>query len=228
MKNQAYKFILIGYMAVALAGIICFQTCGRELWALLPSAVAQEQPLSWPLMLSMGIFILLFASTVFFSAPTNPLFYLASGYFFGSVKGTTVAVTATVLGSAAAFHFFRKTTSTPPALRRLEIKSVFLMLVLLRCSPWFPSPLINVFCGVIRVPLSTFLASTLCGTLPLVTIYTLTASRLRGPISMSILTSPELLAALTVLGVVSLLGFMQPLRAITSYLRVLAFPSPKL
>jgi len=76
--------------------------------------------------------------------------------------------------------------------------------------------------------LSTFLASTLCGTLPLVTIYTLTASRLRGPISMSILTSPELLAALTVLGVVSLLGFMQPLRAITSYLRVLAFPSPKL
>jgi len=178
------------------------------------------------LLLSMVIFILLFASTVFFSAPTNPLFYLASGYFFGSVKGTTIAVAATVLGSAAAFHFFRKTTKTPPALRMLEVKSVFLMLVLLRCSPWFPSPLINVFCGVIRVPLSTFLASTLCGTLPLVTIYTLTASRLRGPISVSILYSPELLAALSVLGVVSLLGFLQPLRAITSYLRVLAFPSP--
>jgi uncharacterized membrane protein YdjX (TVP38/TMEM64 family) len=227
MKDKAYQFILIGYLAVAVAGIICFRSCGREIWALLPPAGVQELPLSWPLLLSMGIFILLFASTVFFSAPTNPLFYLASGYFFGSVKGTTIAVTATVLGSAAAFHFFRKTTSSPPALRRLEIKSVFLMLVLLRCSPWFPSPLINVFCGVIRVPFSTFLASTLCGTLPLVTIYTLTASRLRGPLSMSILYSPELLAALSVLGVISLLGFLQPLRAMTSYLRVLAFPSPK-
>ena len=227
MKNKAHRYILIGYLAVAVAGMVFFHSCGREIWSLLPSLVAQEQPLSWPLVLFMGMFILLFAGTVFLSAPTNPLFYLASGYFFGPVKGTAIAVTATVLGSAAAFCLFKNTTSIPQALRRVEVKSVFLVLVLLRCSPWFPSPLINLFSGALRVPLSTFIASTLFGTLPLVSIYTLTASRLRGPISLSMLHSPELLAALTVLGVISLLGFLQPLRAITSNLRVLAFSSPK-
>ena len=138
-----------------------------------------------------------------------------------------IALLGTMLGSTAALYFFRKTTASPPALGKFEVKNVFFMLVLLRCSPWFPSPLINVFCGVIRVRLSTFLASTLVGTFPLVTIYTLTASRLRGPITASILYSPELLAALSVLSITSLLGFLQPIQVVTSYLRALAFPPAK-
>ncbi len=70
-----------------------------------------------------------------------------------------------------------------------------------------------------RVPFSTFLASNVLGTLPLVCTYTLVASRLRGPITVSILHSPELLGALTVFSVISLFGFLQPLHVVTSHLR---------
>ena len=218
MTGNTRIYLLSGYLAVAAAGIVYALTSSHGLFVLLPSAAAQQQPLSWPLVLGMGIFILLLASTVFFSVPANPLFYLAAGYLFGFVTGSVLAVMATTLGSVASLYFFRKTTSSQSVLQRLKVKNVFLMLVLLRCSPWLPSPLINVFCGMARVPFSTFLASTVTGTLPLVCTYTLVASRLRGPITISILHSPALLGALTVFSVISLVGFLQPIHLIISHL----------
>jgi uncharacterized membrane protein YdjX (TVP38/TMEM64 family) len=217
--TNARKYVLSGYLAVAMAGIVYALTRSHELLALMQSAAAQQQLLSWPLVLGMGIFILLFAGTVFFSVPTNPLFYLVAGYLFGSITGSVLGVTATTLGSVASSYFFRKTTPSPPALQRLGVKNVFLMLVLLRCSPWFPSPLINVFCGMARVPFSTFFASSVFGTFPLVYSYALVASRLRGPLTVSILYSPQLLGALTVFSVISLVGFLQPLHIVINHLR---------
>ncbi|SPF51580.1 membrane hypothetical protein [Syntrophobacter sp. SbD1] len=227
MTGNARKYVLSGYLAVAMAGIVSALTSSHELLVLLPPTAAQQQPLSWPLVLGMGIFILLLAGTVFFSVPTNPLFYLAAGYLFGFVTGSVLAVMATTLGSVASLYFFRNTTSSQPVLQRLKVKNVFLMLVLMRCSPWLPSPLINVFCAMARVPFSTFLASTVFGTLPLVCAYTLVASRLRGPITVSILHSPELLGALTVFSVISLAGFLQPLHVVISHLRGSSIPASK-
>ena len=228
MTRNARKFVLLGYLAVAIPGIVYVLTSSHELLALLQSAAARQQPLSWPLVLGMGIFVLLFAGTVFFSMPTNPLFYFAAGYLFGFVTGSVLAVIAATLGSVASLYFFRETTSSSPALQTLNPKNVFLTLVLLRCSPWFPSPLINVFCAVARVPFSIFLVSTVFGTLPLVSCYTFFASRLRGPITVSILHSPELLWALTIFSVISLLGFLQPLQVVISHLRGAGISTSKL
>ena len=219
MTGRARKYLLSGYLAVAMAGIVYTLNRRHELLALLPSMTAQHQSLSWPMVASMVAFILTFAGAVFFSAPINPLFYLAAGYLFGFATGSVLAIMANILGSGTSLYLFRKTTSPPPALQRHEVKNVFLTLVLLRCSPWFPSPLINVFCGMARVPLSTFLASTVLGTLPLVCTYTLFASRLRGPLTLSILQSPELITALTVLTMISFLGFLQPIRVVVNHLR---------
>ena len=138
MTGRARKYLLSGYLAVAMAGIVYTLNRRHELLALLLSMTAQHQSLSWPMVASMVAFILTFAAAVFFSAPINPLFYLAAGYLFGFATGSVLAIMANILGSGTSLYLFRKTTSPPPALQRHEVKNVFLTLVLLRCSPWFP------------------------------------------------------------------------------------------
>jgi uncharacterized membrane protein YdjX (TVP38/TMEM64 family) len=230
MTGKTHKQLLVGYLFIALVGIALYKVYGDRIWALLPAMVAGAQPFSWALLPGMGVFMVLFSLTVFFSIPANPLFYLAAGYLYGALPGTLLAVLATALGSGFACLFFRRTITVSPSFKRVEVDNLFLMLVLLRCSPWFPSPLINLFCGTIRVRPSIFAASTLLGSVPLVVVYTLTASRLHGPLEVSLLRSPEIIAALSVLGAVSLLGFLKPLRIVANHLRALAVtrsPAPK-
>jgi uncharacterized membrane protein YdjX (TVP38/TMEM64 family) len=169
----------------------------------------------------MAAFAATLAVTVFFSAPTNPIFYLAAGYYFGLIYGTAIAALATVAGSGAAFLLFRRTLKPRRPSDELDA-NIFLTLCLLRCSPWFPAPLVSAFCGATRVRPGIFLASTFSGTLPLILAYTLTASRLRGPITLSILYSPEIVTALTVLGAVSVVGCLRPVRHVANYLKTLA------
>ena len=224
LTENSRKYLLWSYLALAFLGIAVFRYFGQQLLGLLPSAVTRDHPFSLGTALIMAGFVVLLAGGVLFSAPTNPLFYLAAGYFFGPVNGTVLALLATLLGSGCAFRFFGKTITLPAAASRLEVKRVFFVLALLRCSPWVPSSLINLFCGVTRVPWTVFLSSTLLGTAPLILVYTLTASRFKGPLAMSMLYSPEIIAAVSLLGLLSLLGFLQPLRAVMGYLRGLAFP----
>jgi len=226
MTGNKSRQLLAGYLLVVLAGIVLYSMCGPRLWALLPVTGISVQPFSCSLLPGIGVFILLFALTVFFSAPTNPLFCLAAGYLYGAVPGTIIAVLATTMGSATAFLFFRKTITPQRSLSKIKVGSQFVMLVLLRCSPWIPSPLINLYCGAVRVRPVLFAASTFLGSMPLVGVYTLTASRLRGPLEIALLSSPEVISALSVLGAVSLLGFLKPLRMVVSHLRTLSFPFP--
>jgi uncharacterized membrane protein YdjX (TVP38/TMEM64 family) len=221
MKSLHGKRLLGGYLAIVLAGGALCRLSGHRIVELVQAADTAGQPLSWGMVPVMALFILLFALTVFFSSPTNPLFYLAAGYLFGAARGTALAALATTLGSATAFLFFRMAV-TPPAFRRPEVRNLFLTLVLLRASPWFPSPLVNLFCGAARVRPTLFVASTLLGSLPLAGVYALAASRMRGPLDASLLRSPEIIAALAGLGAVSLAGLLQPLRVVAGYLPALA------
>jgi uncharacterized membrane protein YdjX (TVP38/TMEM64 family) len=227
MTDNHRKRLLVGYLLIVVAGIVLYSTCGASFWALLTKMDASVQPLAMVHLPGMCLFILVFALTVFFSAPTNPVFCLAAGYLFGAIPGTVIAVIATTLGSATAFLFFKKTLPPQAALRKVEVGNLFLMLVLLRCSPWIPSPLINLFCGATRVRPALFAATTFFGSMPLISVYTLTASRLRGPLEISLLSSPEIISALSVLGAVSLLGFMKPLRIVAAHLRTLSFALPR-
>jgi uncharacterized membrane protein YdjX (TVP38/TMEM64 family) len=214
MTERTRKYIFWGYLVIALAGGVLSRIYGHDLFTLLPSTADRAQTLSLRSLLTLAGFISVFAVTVFFSAPTNSLFYLAAGYFFGLATGTIAAAAATLLGSEAAFLFFKKALAPHRSSRDPE--NVFFTLVLLRCSPWFPSSLVNLYSGSRRVPRGIFSASTMLGTLPLILIYTLTASRLRGPITLSILYSPEILTAVSVLGAISLVGFLQPVRAVVT------------
>jgi uncharacterized membrane protein YdjX (TVP38/TMEM64 family) len=225
MTEKSRRYIALGYLSVALAGIMLCKVYGIPLFALPPSMAELVQPVSWTQALGMCTFTVAFVGCVFFSIPVAPLFYVASGYYFGVVEGTAVAALATTLASLAAFQFFKKTIVSPAALRKLEVGNLFFVLLLLRCSPWFPSALINLFCGVFRVRASVFVASTLIGTLPLICVYTLAASKLRGHLEMSLLYSPEILASLIVLSVISLGALFSPLRRVTHYLQDLLLPA---
>ncbi len=226
MTGNARKYVLSGYLAVAMAGIVFALTRSHKLLALLQSAAAQAAPL-----LALGAR----HGDLHPVACRHSVLFGAYQPFILSRRGVPVRLRNRErtgrhghhLGVGGLALFFCKTTSSPPVLQRLKVKNVFLMLALIRCSPWLPSPLINVFCGMARVPFSTFFVSTVFGTLPLVCAYTLVASRLRGPITVSILHSPELLAALTVFSVISLLGFLQPLHVVISHLRGSSIPTPK-
>ena len=221
MTETSRKYLLWGYLSVCLVGIVLCKVYGLQPYALLPGTENLAQPVTWPQALGMLAFAAAFAGSVFFSMPITPLFCIASGYFYGIAEGTALAALAVTGGSLAAFQFFRKTIAPPAGFRQLEVKNLFLVLLLLRCSPWFPSPLINVFCGVFRVRARVFLASTLVGTLPLICVYTLAASALKGRLDMSLLYSPEIIAALVVLSVISLSGLLPPFRAVTHYLQAL-------
>jgi len=221
MDGKPPKYVLWGYLAVTIVAIALFNVYELQPEAFLSQTDRLAQSLPWSQFLSACVFAVAFAGIVFFSVPVAPLFCAASGYLFGVAEGTAMAVLATTAGSIAAFHFFRKTIEAPAGLRKLEVKNLFVVLLLLRCSPWFPGPLINVYCGISRVRSSVFLASTLFGTLPLICVYTLAASKLRGQLDMSLLYSPEIIASLTVLSVISISGFLPPLRAVANYLRAL-------
>jgi uncharacterized membrane protein YdjX (TVP38/TMEM64 family) len=218
--------MLLGYLLIALAGITLYALFRHQLSALLPQAPVGR--LSWCDLRGITAFMLLFALTVFFSAPTNPLFFMAAGYLYGALAGTVIAVVATTIGSAAAFLFFRGTLAPKYSHthQNLEQGKMLLMLTLLRSSPWFPSSLVNVFCGAIRVRPALFAASTVLGTIPLVSVYTLTASKLHGPLELSLLRSPQISAALFLMGALSLAGLLKPLRKVASHLRAVVLPLP--
>jgi len=215
MNDITRKYIFCGYLAIALAGGGLSRIYGHDLLTWLPTMVTPDQPMSWHLAAIIAGFLAVFALTVFFSSPINSFFYLAAGYFFGLVTGTIIAAAATVLGSGLAFIFFKKTLT--PHQSSKDPENVFFTLCLLRCSPWFPSSLVTFYCSSRRVRPSLFFASTFFGTLPLILVYTLTASRLRGPITLSIVYSPEIITALSVLGAISLVGFLQPARTVLNY-----------
>ena len=221
MTEKSRKYMLWGYLAATSVGVVLCNVYSLQPYALLPGIDSLAQPMSWPQALSMGAFVAAFAVSVFLSVPITPLFCVASGYFFGIAEGTALAGLATTLGSLAAFHFFRRTITPPAAFQQLEIKHLVFVLLLLRCSPWFPSPLINVYCGVSRVRSSIFFLTTLVGALPLIGVYTLAASTLRGQLDMSLLYSPEIIVSLLVLSVISLGGLFPPLRAVTNHMQAL-------
>ena len=173
-------------------------------------------------MAGAGTLFIAIAVSVFFSIPPGPLLYIAFGYFYGPYEGTILADLATTAGSVGAFCFFRNAIPPGDVRKRIKVRNVFVTLLLLRCSPWVPNPLITVFCSAFDVGIVTFTLSTCLGLLPLIAVYTLAASRLGDHLDTSVLTSPEFAAAFGLLSAVSLLGLLRPVRILLAYLKAVS------
>ncbi len=160
-----------------------------------------------------------FAVGIFLSIPVGPLFYIAAGYLYGPFDGAIFSDFAVTAGSVAALCFFRHTVPKSDALKRVAVGNVSITLLLLRSSPWIPNPLITVFCSAFDVGIVTFMLTTFIGTMPLIAVYTLAAGRLHDQLDVSVLYSADFAVALGLLGAVSLLGCLKPLRTVLGYLR---------
>ena len=199
------------YVIILVIGFSTYWSLGAEIQLLL---LAAGDPSGWaaalPLAVGAASLFLAFALSVFFSIPAGPLFYIAFGYWYGPFAGMLIASLAATAGSLGAFCFFRSAVPHSEALKAVPVRHVFATLLLLRCSPWIPNPLITVFCGAYGVGIGTFTLATFLGTMPLIAVYTLAASRLRADLDVSVLYSPEIALAF---------GLLMPFRLLRDHLR---------
>lgn len=213
MSPKTQRIAQLAYIAVVLAGVMIYYIYHVELRAWLLAANDLDGWASWTRQAIWATALFLaFVVSIFFSIPTGPLFYIAFGFFYGPLEGTLIAGLATTVGSVAAFYFFRHAIPRSVALQRAGIENVFVTLLLLRSSPWLPNPLITLYCSAADVGLGTFALTTFIGTMPLIAVYTIAASRLHGHFDASVLYSTDIAVAFGLLGVVSLVGFLKPVR----------------
>lgn len=83
MTSSHRRKLLVGYLLFAVAGIAMYPLLRHRLGALVPATPVAGEQLSWSHLPGIAVFMVLLALTVFFSLPTNPLFYLAAGYLYG-------------------------------------------------------------------------------------------------------------------------------------------------
>ena len=212
-------FVLSLYLLAMLAGVVLSKAFGFDAAGML-SAMRETMLVTGHAHAAAAAgFMLLLSLSVFLSVPANPLFYLLGGYCFGVVEGTLLGALGATLGATAAYRFFNVSLPGNGNLRRLRMTNAFATLVLLRISPWFPAPLITLVCSAMAVPRPTFFLSTLVGSLPLVFVYALVASRFSGPLDASVLYSDDLLLACGVLGAMSVAALLEPTRLARQLLR---------
>jgi uncharacterized membrane protein YdjX (TVP38/TMEM64 family) len=228
MSPRTQRIAQIGYIAVVLASLLTFKVYHSEIHAAFLEAGGLDglAPLMTKAMGAFALFIAC-ALSIFLSIPIGPLFYIAFGFFYGPFDGTLLASLANTVGSAAAFYVFRPVTPTSAALQRAGIKNVFLTLVLLRSSPWVPNPLITLFCAAIDISMSTFVLTTFIGTMPLIAVYAIAASRSHGHFESTDLYSTDIAIAFGLLSAISVVGFLTPVRIALDLLATMKIESLK-
>lgn len=220
MSPKARRIVQVAYIAFVLIGVAVYKTFTGEIQAQLLAPGGIDGSVNWTQHVTIALMLATALSiAIFFSIPASPLFYIAFGYFHGPFAGTLIAALATTAGSVGAYCFFREAMPRSYGLKGVAVKNVFATLLLLRSSPWFPNPLITLFCSAFDVGIATFTATTFLGTMPLIAVYALAASRLHGHLDVSVLYSTEVAVALGLLSAISLLGLAQPLRTVRESLK---------
>lgn len=154
------------------------------------------------------LFVLVSASLMSLSLPVGSILSIAAGALFDLWLGVALIVVASLIGAAAAFLISRH-------LLRDFVRSWFRRwfilvdrgierdgsryLLLLRLSPVVPFFAVNAVMGLTKMPLRTYLLTTLIGILPSCFIYVLVGTQIRRINSPEDIVSGELIFLLTVL-----------------------------
>lgn len=146
--------------------------------------------------------------------PGASVLSLAAGAIFGTIMGTVYAIGAATAGATLAFlvsrYLFRDTMAKrfEARLERLnnELETHgFTYLLFLRLVPVFPFFLLNLACGLTRIPLRTFFIATMIGIIPRVLVYVNAGATLATIDSLSGIMSPRVLGSFALLGLFVLL-----------------------
>lgn len=171
-------------------------------------------------LLAPAVYVLLYTGLVAFSLPVASFVTVAGGFLFGAWCGTAWTAIGATLGATLVFLATRTAfgealrKKAGPWLDRLEgefRRNGLHYLLFLRLVPAFPFWLVNIAAAIFNVKLTPFVVATAIGILPGTFVFayfghglsmTLQQSE---TLSLASIASPEILIALTLLALVSLL-----------------------
>ena len=164
------------------------------------------------LLFILGYSVVYILSTAL-SIPGAVVLSLAGGWLFGSVWGTVIVNISATLGATLAFliarYLFRDSLEARFS-KQLHMvnggvnKNAFQYVLFLRFIPAFPFFLVNLLCGLTRLPLSVFLLGSAIGMLPGTFVYVHAGQELSKIERLPDIVSADVLLALCLLGALSL------------------------
>ncbi len=167
------------------------------------------------------VYLGVYAATVAVSLPGAAVLTLAGGLLFGWLAGGVLAVLGATIGAGLVFALAKSTLGDwlrqryggrARALQQGFARDAFGYLLTLRLIPLFPFWLVNLAPAFLGVRTSVFLAATAIGIVPGTLMFALAGQGLAGMLEsggadgLAPVLKPELLAALTGLGVLSLVA----------------------
>ena len=204
--------ILIAFFAFGLDKYATFDTLKDNREALL--AFVRDN-----FVLAMVIYVAGYAVLTAASVPVASLVTVAGGFLFGIWLGTFMTVLAATLGATVLFLLARSALGEPlrrragPYIRRMEEgfrENQVNYLLFLRLVPAFPFFAVNLVPAFLGVGATVFAVTTFFGIIPGTAVYTIVGAGLgsvfdRGEeFSLNSVLTPEIIAALVGLGVLSL------------------------
>lgn len=164
--------------------------------------------------LSVLLYSLLFIIISTFAIPSPTVLTVIGGFLFGIFPAFAIVMVAATIGAITSF-FFARYSAGDELHKRYEARLARFntrfrndghwYLLSLRMIPIVPFSLMNIFCGLTRVSLFTFVWTTILGIIPGTFVYIYAGSKLVTISTINNIFSPEIIAALVFL---SLLGFM--------------------
>ena len=165
-------------------------------------------------LLAVCIVMLMYAVSVAFSIPGATILTLAGGLVFGTVLGAIYVNVGATSGAIGVFIFARYLLGEKLQEKYAEKLAKFnneieingySYLLTLRFIPLFPFWMINLFAGLTKIPLRTYVWTTAIGILPGSLVYTYTGNQLNTINSVSDIFSWNILLAFVLLGLLALI-----------------------
>jgi uncharacterized membrane protein YdjX (TVP38/TMEM64 family) len=215
MKNiKKYTPIIILIMLMIIAGCL-IDTQSISLY----KNYLTEYKNSSPIICAI-IYLFVYIISVALSLPIATILTLLAGVIFGPIYGTIIVITGATFGAIIVFLIVKNTSKNLSFLNKYtKSKSLLTLqnnlkenavsyLLFARLVPLFPFVLVNIAPATIGIKTSTFFWTTFMGIAPGSFIYTYLGYQSGNINSVSDLISKEMLLALTLLGVFSLIPIL--------------------
>lgn len=214
MQTHAKRLVLLA--AVIAAAVTVRLIVGEDYFTLENlkagserlQGLVRERPVA-----SSAVYVLLYFMVTGLSVPGAAVLTLAGGFLFGVVRGALMVNIGATAGATGAFLLARYLLGGwvqeryAERLKRFNddiARSGYNYLLTLRLIPVFPFFLINIFAGLTRIPLFTFVWTTSLGILPGSLVYTFAGRQLTAIGSAGDIVGTRILLALLVLALFTL------------------------
>ena len=216
MKTQQVKRIILALVVLTIFLVLRYAQVG-EYFTLESLKLHKHLLKEWVsdnYLLAVSSYIIVYIISVAFSVPGAAVLTISGGFIFGVVAGsiyvnfaaTTGAVTAFLVSRYLLGSWIQVTYAKALARfnRELERNGVSCLLTL-RLIPIFPFFLINLFAGLTRLPLRTFVWTTMLGIIPGSVVFTFAGRQLDTIESVKDIFSMPVLLAFLFLSLLALL-----------------------